>query len=85
MNIDYSFSELVMCSRSQSCSSKGGRREGKGREEKKKRDTGNEKWKSLKGEKVISQMNLIQLMKAAASAVLVVGFVPHRSLSIRNA
>lgn len=69
-----------MCSRSQSCSSKGGRREGK-----RKRDTGNEKWKSLKGEKVISQMNLIQLMKAAAAAVLVVGFVPHRSLSIRNA
>jgi hypothetical protein len=60
-------------------------REGKGRKGKKKRDTGNEKWKSLKGEKVISQMNLIQLMKAAAAAVLVVGFVPHRSLSIRNA
>jgi hypothetical protein len=60
-------------------------REGKGRKGKKKRDTGNEKWKCLNGEKVISQMNLIQLMKAAAAAVLVVGFVPHRSLSIRNA
>jgi hypothetical protein len=73
--IDYSFEACAMDTRVATT---------RRREKRKKKKDGNEKWKSLKGEKVISQMNLIQLMKAATTAVvLLVGFFARRWLSIR--